>query len=431
MKRSRNRNIPDGSRTREDVAADAEAVSRPTNWHFAGAIAFGIPTPSHTGRAVVTPATAAIISQLPLDVVGGGERFTLQTHRSAVACGDMADLWCAAGGNPPMEPHQRRMAHAYHRLSHTGGKPMPIETVTLRDLLRRQGSYDTVVVHQHLVNASTLDILSAAPPSQKILLTSLGAEPISELFAKAYEPHSGISIVEISRYAAERATARGMKASALSAGVWRADLVPPAARPAAPGLRAIAIGRLLPHKAFEVAIEAVAKLNRDVSLTVIGPSSGDAAYERHLAALAGRSGNCHVAGYLDDAARMNALGHADVLLASSAHLTYTGKQLEQPELLGLVILEAIAYGVLPIASDIPSFREICAALGLERWLYPERDADALRDLLLVAQAMSPSQRCDIVRDAAGRMAHGYLWDDYWPRLTDRGPARTVAWSRAA
>jgi glycosyltransferase involved in cell wall biosynthesis len=368
---------------------------------------------------------------MPLDVVGGGERFTLHTHRSALACGEAVDLWCDAGGNPQLEPHQRRMTHPYHKVSHIGGKPVPIETVTLRELLRRQADYATVVVHQHLVNASTLDILSAAPPRQKIFLTSLGAEPISELFAKAYEQHSGVEIVEISRYAAERVAARGMRASCLSAGVWRADVASPTPRPASPELRTIAIGRLLPHKAFEVAVDAVAGLDPSVSLTIVGPSSGDAEYERYLGTMVGRSRNCHVAGYLDDAARIAALARADVLLANSAHLTYTGKRLDQPELLGLVIMEAIAHGVLPIASDIPSFREICEHLGLERWLYPERDSAALRDLLLAVQALSPSQRCRIVRDAAERLAHGYLWDDYWLRLTTRNSASPVALSRAA
>jgi len=403
----------------------------PSRWSCRVVAIFGTPLFPPKVVDTVTQATSAIISQLPLDVVGGGERFTLHTHRSAVACGEVVDLWCAAGENPPLDPHQRRMTHPYHKVSHLGGKPVPIETVPLRDLLRRQADYDTVVVHQHLVNASTLDILSAAPPPQKIFLTSLGAEPIGELFAKAFEPHAGVEIVEISRYAAERVAARGMKASSQSAGVWRADVAPPMPRPASPELRTIAIGRLLPHKAFEVAIDAVAALDPSVSLTIVGPSSGDAEYERHLAAIVGRSRNCNVTGYLDDVARINALARADVLLANSAHLTYTGKRLDQPELLGLVILEAIAHGVLPIVSDIPSFREICEHLGLEQWIFPERNSEALRDLLLTVQAMSPSQRCCIVRAAAERLAHGYLWDDYWLRLTTRISASPVRLSRAA
>lgn len=376
-------------------------------------------------------AAAAIISQLPLEVVGGGERFTLNTHRSAVACGEVVDLWCAAGVHPQVEPHARRMAHTYRRLVPAGDAPAPFETVTLRDLLRRQADYGTVVVHQHLVNASTFDMLSAAPPMQRMILTSLGAEPVSKLFAEAYEPHSGVEIVEISRYAADRAGDRGMPATSVSAGVWLADVAPPVPRPAAPGLRAIAIGRLLPHKAFEVAIDAVAGMARDVSLTIVGPSSGDAEYERHLAALAGRTGNCRLAGCLDDPARVDELARSDVLLANSAHLTYRGKRLDQPELLGLVILEAVALGVLPIASDIPSFREVCTALGLERWLYPERDATALRDLLGTALALTVDGRRGIVREAAARLAHGYLWDDYWLRLTSRGGASRGVRARAA
>jgi glycosyltransferase involved in cell wall biosynthesis len=369
-----------------------------------------------------SPAPAAIISQLPLDVVGGGERFTLQAHRSALACGDVVDLWCAAAGNPPMEPHARRMDHAYHRLAHGGGTPVPIETVPLRELLRRQAAYETVVVHQHLVNASTLDMLSAAPPTQRMILTSLGAEPIGELFAKAYEPHSGLEIVEISAYAASRATSRGMPATSLSAGVWRSDIAAPIARPPAAPLRTVAIGRLLPHKAFEIAIDAVAGIDSAATLTIIGPSSGDTAYEQHLATLAARTVNCRVAGFLDDAARTETLTQADVLLANSAHVTYTGKRLDQPELLGLVILEAIANGVLPICSDIPSFREICEALGIERWLYPERDSAALRELVRAAAELAPEARRRIVRTAAERLENMYLWDDYWVRLTRRGIA---------
>lgn len=376
-------------------------------------------------------ATAAIVSQLPLDVVGGGERFTLQAHRSAVACGDDVDLWSAAHAHPPLEPHARRMAHAYHRLAPAGGTPAVAETVTLRELLRRQADYGTVVVHQHLVNVSTFDMLAAAPPTQRMTLTSLGAEPITELFAKAYEPHSGVAIVEISRYAAARASARGLPATALSAGVWRADVVPSVPRPDAPVLRAIAIGRLLPHKAFEIAIEAVSGLGPDAALTIVGPSAGDTGYERHIAALAGRTANCRLAGCLDDQARLAALDNADVLLANSAHVTCTGRRLDQPELLGLVILEAITRGVLPIASDIPSFREICTALGLERWLYPERDARALRDLLRAARALSPLARHDLVRAAAARLDDGYLWDDYWLRLTGRDTEACDLRARAA
>ena len=398
---------------------------------FGSSVIFVISRCSPQGLAAVPAAPAAIISQLPLDVVGGGERFTLQTHRSAVAGGDFVDLWSTVGANPPLEPHSRRMAHAYHRLSHTGSTIVPIETVSLRELLRRQADYGTVVIHQHLVNASTLDMLSAAPPTQKIILTSLGAEPIGELFAKAYEHHSGIEIIEISGYAAQRATARGMVASARSAGVWRADVAPPVLRPAAPGLRVVSIGRLLPHKAFEIAIDAVAGLSPDVSLTIIGPSSGDTAYEQHLASLTARSRNCRIAGFLDDQDRVKELSRADVLVANSAHLTYTGKQIDQPELLGLVILEAIAQGVLPIASDIPSVREICGGLGLEQWLYPERDAEALRERLRAVNALSPDQRYRIVRDAATRLAHGYLWDDYWLRLTGRGTETPAVLLRAA
>lgn len=383
------------------------------------------------GPAAVNATSAAIISQLPLDVVGGGERFTLETYRSALACGQTVDLWCAAAGHAPLDRHARRMSQAYSRLSLDSGTPVPVETVTLRNLLHYQGGYERVVIHQHLVNSSTLDMLSAAPPTQRIVLTSLGAEPIADLFAKAYEPHSGVEIIEISGYAAARSTARGMPASPLSAGVWRTDMMPPEPRSFSSELRAVGVGRLLPHKAFEIAIDAVAGLGNEATLAIIGPASGDAAYVRHLQSKVRRANNCQIVGYLDEQARRAALAQADVLLANSAHVTYTGKRLDQPELLGLVILEAVANGVLPIASDIPSFREICTKLGLERWLYPERDVDALRHLLRAVRDLSPFQRCRIVSEAAVRLGKGYLWDDYWRRLAGHGEVGRAALSRVA
>ena len=379
----------------------------------------------------MNPASAAIISQLPLDVVGGGERFTLETYRSAFACGQTVDLWCATEGHAPLERHARRMSQAYCRLSLDSGTPVPVETLTLRELLHSQGGYERVVIHQHLVNSSTLDMLSAAPPTQRIVLTSLGAEPIADLFAKAYEPHSGVEIIEISAYAAARSTARGVPASSLSAGVWRADITPAQPRASSSKIRAVAVGRLLPHKAFEIAIDAVSGLGHEATLTMIGPPSGDTAYVRHLHSKTRRANNCQVVGYLDEKARTAALAQADVLLANSAHVTYTGTRLDLPEFLGLVILEAIANGVLPIASDIPSFREICTQLGLERWLYPERDVDALRHLLRTVRALSPFQRCRIVHDAAVRLADSYLWDDYWQRLAGHGEVGRAALSQVA
>ena len=370
---------------------------------------------------------SALISMLPLDVVGGGERFTINACVAAGRGGDPADLWGAGRPLPPLAGHGERMQFPFHRLDCRRGGTAVLETVPLRELLRRQADYDLVQVHQHLANVASIDVLANASPWQRVLLTSHGAEPVADLFAKAFEPHAGVEAVEVSRYATERSRDRGIPARNVSAGIWDAEIAPPRPplRLAGP-LRALAVGRLLPHKGFEVAVDAVAGLGRSARLTVVGPSGGDAAYERHLRHRAAGAGNVRLAGYLPEADRRATIAACDVLLANSSHRFYCGKIVDQVELFGLVILEGLAAGLLPIASDIPAFREIAETLGLEAWLYPERDTAALRGLLAAAADLAAEGRAALVAEAVARMRAAYLWDDYWTRAAGRPAAAAAA-----
>jgi len=369
---------------------------------------------------------AAVVSQLPLTVTGGGERFTIQTHLSAIHCGAAADLWCTGQAHADLAAHASRMEQPYQRLQNDAGTVTVAETVPLRELLRRQADYRVVLVHQYLRTAATLDILAAASPWQRTVLTSLGCEPISDLFLKTFESHPGVEIVEISRYAAARASARGLAASHVSAAIWESAIRVRTARGRRPGhLGVVAVGRLLPHKAFDVAIEAVADMADEVTLTVVGPPSGDDAYEKWLGKMAARTPRVRITGYVTDDVREGLLAEADVLVANSSHDDYRGKRVDQPELFGLVILEGLAAGLLPIASDIPSFREIAETVGLVEWLYPERDVAALRERLGAAAALPAGRRQAIVAAATERMRRTLLWDDYWDRLVG-GRAACVA-----
>ena len=88
-------------------------------------------------------------------------------------------------------------------------------------------------------------------------------------------------------------------------------------------------------------LEAV---GREHALTIIGPPGGDAAYETFLAERIATAGNVRNTGFVDTATRTALVAEADVLLANSSHVTYTGDTLDQAELFGLVILEAVAVG---------------------------------------------------------------------------------------
>ena len=357
----------------------------------------------------------AIVSTLPLDTIGGGEAFTLDIHRSASAAAFEVDLWCAVQPHKEIAPQSKRIAagYRYRRLTIVDGIRAVAEEISFADLLRRLASYETVAIQQYLASLATLDILAAAPPWQRHVLTSHGDEMHQDLFRRVFEPHAGVSVLEVSRYAAERSQQRGIAASAVSAGIWRSDFRTPLPKTNSGPLRAVSVGRILSHKCFEVAIEAV---GREHDLTIVGPPSGDATYEKFLADQIASAGNVRTTGLVDIATRIALVAEADVLLANSSHVTYTGFVFDQVELLGLVILEAVAVGTLPIVSDIPSFREIMEELSLADWIYPQRDAAALAVLLARVRDLQPEALRDRVSAAREGVERSFLWDTYWQRL---------------
>jgi len=365
----------------------------------------------------------AIVSTLPLDVIGGAETFTLDAYRAALGGAADVDLWCAVQPYTETAPQSERITHRYRRLTAADGVPAVAEETSFADLLRRLARYETVVIQQYLASLATVDMLAAAPPWQRYVLTSHGAEGHRDLFCRVFEPHARVSVVEVSRYAAERSQQRGIAASSVSAGVWSSDFRDPVPKTSAGPLRTVSVGRILPHKCFEVAIEAV---GREHALTIIGPPSGDAAYETFLADRIATAGSVRSTGFVDTATRTALVAEADVLLANSSHVTYTGDTLDQAELFGLVILEAVAVGTLPIASDIPSFREIMEELSLSDWIYPQRDAAALAALLARVRDMPPDAVRDRVAAARDRAERAFLWDTYWQRLVDAAATHPTA-----
>ncbi len=109
----------------------------------------------------------AIVSTLPLDTIGGGEAFTLDTHSSATAY-DM-DLCCAVQLHKEIAPQSKRITpgYRYRRLITVDGIRAAAEEIFFADLLRRLAGYETVAIQQYLASLATLDILAAAPPWQR------------------------------------------------------------------------------------------------------------------------------------------------------------------------------------------------------------------------------------------------------------------------
>jgi glycosyltransferase involved in cell wall biosynthesis len=73
------------------------------------------------------------------------------------------------------------------------------------------------------------------------------------------------------------------------------------------------------------------------------------------------------------------------------------------------VLEACAFGVPPILSDLPVHREIAAAVGTEAFLFPVGDVDALAAALRRFLDL-PDGRQAAMRGAAARYARGFTED---------------------
>jgi glycosyltransferase involved in cell wall biosynthesis len=105
----------------------------------------------------------------------------------------------------------------------------------------------------------------------------------------------------------------------------------------------LAVGRLVPYKGFEVLIEAAKYLHDDAALVIVG---GGPLLDTLQAAInaAGVSGRVHLAGRLSDGALHTLFTKASLYCMPSTY---------RAEAFGVVLLEAMAYGLPIVATDIP------------------------------------------------------------------------------
>jgi glycosyltransferase involved in cell wall biosynthesis len=141
-------------------------------------------------------------------------------------------------------------------------------------------------------------------------------------------------------------------------------------QPAAPSgydatrpLRVLFVGQLRPYKGAAVAIDAVAHQPR-LSLTVVGRGSQELHLRRRL--IDSGSDNVRMTGYLDEQALVDAYRAHDVCVLPS-----TNRQ----EAFGLTLLEGMAAGCVPVASDLPGVRDVARSNGM---LVAPGDAQDLR-----------------------------------------------------
>ncbi|MBX7191793.1 MAG: glycosyltransferase family 4 protein [Sandaracinaceae bacterium] len=179
------------------------------------------------------------------------------------------------------------------------------------------------------------------------------------------------------------------------------------ARDPSRALRALVLGRLVPIKRVELAIEACDRAG--VSLVV----AGDGPERARLEALARRATvPVRFVGVVDEAARERLLAESDVLLATSAHSPHGATE-------GYPVAprEALAHGVVVLATDDPVHTELARRVGAPVCLAPEPElARALAQL-----AGDPRRLSRLSAEACGAVRA-----DAWPNVARAFEALLVA-----
>ena len=353
----------------------------------------------------------ALVSLFPLGSLGGGEFLTLNALKAVAATGAQCRLYAAKEPIPGPRPLAERLQTPFLRAFDSESRSGPT-ALSFKTLLEECAEFDVVWVHQYLSNDLIFDLIATVAGDQKLLLTNLGHEPLRECFSQLYQNSPNHWCVEISRFSSERAAGYSRQRLGLSGAVWRRECPNGVPGPRPLLRRACVVGRVLPHKGIEVTIEG---LPSDFELRVIGGLELDPAYTKHLRKTASGK-QVHFLGPQNDAAKRQVLEESDLLIASSCVQLYDGRRIEQAELLGLVLVEAVAAGTQPIASDLPPFREVMEALGLEEFVYPQRDSAALSQVLRRYEALSDEHRAELRQRARARLEQHFLYDDYWPRV---------------
>ncbi|WP_307506093.1 glycosyltransferase [Clavibacter sp. B3I6] len=182
-------------------------------------------------------------------------------------------------------------------------------------------------------------------------------------------------------------------------------------------MRVMVIGRLVPRKGVDLAIEALGILDRrgrrEIELVIVG-GSGDAASAgedteaRRLmeaARAAGVADRVRLHGRVSQADMPAVMRTADVVVCAPWY-----------EPFGIVPLEAMASGVPVVASAVGGLTDSVVD-GVTGILVPPRDPAAIADALEALHA-DPARRRRLGRAGRDRMEHGYSWSTVAARTAD-------------
>lgn len=349
-----------------------------------------------------------VISLHSMESIGGGERYTLDSIKAIRTAGTNCRAVAISKTPPPHLASPDRLKLPAVEISDTWDS-----AGNWCDVLSQAARAEIIWVHQYLSNSLLIDLIANVASDQKLILTGEGHEPLKPWFDSCFQPYNQVALVEISQYAASRAAHVHQRiARPVSAGIWLSDIRSDAELTEKKQGQICALGRVLPHKGIEHTIQGVPT---QASLKIVGPYQPESDYFVHLRSLPCK-GDLDWAGAVSESRKWEILRQSELLVASSCHRLFNGVVIEQPELLGLVIFEALAAGVIPITSDIPVFREVMTSLELGDLVYAEGCPGRLQERIEQYWNWPKSEQWSRLSRARALMKQKYLWDDFWTRV---------------
>ncbi|QSJ18557.1 glycosyltransferase family 4 protein [Nostoc sp. UHCC 0702] len=356
-----------------------------------------------------------VFSLLPLKKTGGGESYTFNCANSISTSGIDCDLVAPVEGNFIRIKDNSRFESLFE-IKRFIGRQSSFSNFheKYRDILSNIPNYKYIWIHQYLASSLVFDLLVLTHNKQIILFTNHGFEENYHDFWIRYIKLPNHFFLEVSQYSARRTKKYTSNVSYVYGGAWKSKLAKLSTTSLEKKKQFVCVGRLLPHKGFEVAIDA---LSKDDTLVIIGPDSEDDSYKKFLQMKA-KGKNVHFTGEILLTDKDKIISESVALIANSSSVTYHQRTFEQSELLGLVVIESILNNTLPITSSQPALKEIMTVLKLNELVYTERDFKSLKSKMLFIHSL-PDAKYQLLLDKAKEIImEQFLWDNYWLSVKD-------------
>jgi len=334
---------------------------------------------------------------------GGGERYPLELARAMarhvdtrfVTFGSHRRSWVEAGLDVRVVPTRMRFDHDI------------LNPVSERFPLELLGG-DAIHTHQYKSIVTNASLVIGRMLRKRVFCTDHGGS------ARHYADwlrldHLVNGFLAVSKFAAGQFPKFGDRSSVIYGGVDNVRFSP--LKEIARRREVLFVGRVLPHKGIDVLIEA---LDEATPLHVYGPNP-DLEYRAALDRL-GVGKQVYFHGDASNDEIVDAYRRARVAVLPSVEKSAYGHAGPSSELLGLVLLEAMACGTPVVASALGGMPEVVRH-GETGFLVSPGDAGALRERVMTL--LDDTRRWSQMSDAAVELVRAeFTWDRVAERCLD-------------